>query len=141
LILRDGGPAAAGAIDRAEAELAVSLPADYRAFLAAHDGVRLAGGADRLYAAAELTAAPPPGFPPRLLAIGEAGGGDLIALDGDAVVQWEHETDAVVALATSFGAWFDSLVPLTDADLPEVTVHAASVKRGFLRRMRRQGRL
>jgi SMI1-KNR4 cell-wall len=152
LIARDSGPASAGAIEAAERALGVTLPGDYRAFLAEHDGVRLqdnrldpmrtpTGGADGLYAAAELPGARPPGFPERLVAIGEAGGGDKIALDGDRVVQWEHETDEVIELAPSFRAWFDALVPLTDDDLPEVVVHSAGVKRGFLRRMRRQGRL
>lgn len=152
LIRRDGGPAAASAIDEAESALGVSLPDDYRAFLARHDGVRLddnrleprrtpTGGADALYSTSELTGARPPGFPDRLVPIGEAGGGDQIALDGAKVVQWEHETDDVVELAPSFDAWFGALVPLTDDDLPEFTVEEAGVKRGFLARMRRQGRL
>jgi hypothetical protein len=152
LIRRDGGPAAAGAIDAAEEALGVALPDDYRAFLSEHDGVRLhdnrleprrapTGGADGLYSTSELTGARPPGFPDRLVPIGEAGGGDTIALDGGRVVLWEHETDDVVELAPSFRAWFDALVPLTDDDLPDFTVQEAGVKRGFLRRMRRQGRL
>ena len=152
LIRRDGGPAPAGALEAAEQSLGVTLPHEYRAFLAEHDGVRLhdnrlepprtpAGGADGLYAAAELAGAV--GLPVGMLAIGEAGGGDKIALeiDGGRVYQWEHETDDLVELAPSFSAWFDALVPLTDDDLPEVVVHSAGVKRGFLRKMRRQGRL
>jgi SMI1 / KNR4 family (SUKH-1) len=151
LIRRDGGPAGASALDEAEEALGVSLPDDYRAFLGRHDGVRLednrleprrtpTGGADGLYSTAELTRARPPGFPDRLVPIGEAGGGDKIALDGAKVVLWEHETDDVVELAPSFGAWFDALVPLTDDDLPEFTVEEAGVKRGFLKRMRREGK-
>ena len=152
LIRRDGGPAPAGALEAAEQSLGVTLPHEYRAFLAEHDGVRLhdnrldplrtpTGGADGLYAAAELAGAGR--LPVGMLAIGEAGGGDKIALeiDGGRVYQWEHETDDLVELAPSFSAWFDALVPLTDDDLPEVVVHSAGVKRGFLRKMRRQGRL
>lgn len=152
LIRRDGGPAAPGALDAAEQSLGAALPAEYRAFLAEHDGVRLhdnrldpmrtpTGGADGLYAAAELATSA--GLPDGMLAIGEAGGGDKIALGvGDGRVhQWEHETGDLVELAPSFRAWFDALVPLTDDDLPEVVVHSAGVKRGFLRRMRREGRL
>jgi hypothetical protein len=152
LIDHDGGPAPAGALDAAEESLGVTLPDEYRAFLAEHDGVRLednrleprrtpTGGADGLYAARELRRAKD--LPRNLLPIGEAGGGDKIALalDGGGVYQWEHETGDVVELARSFRTWFDALVPLTDEDLPEVVVHSAGVKRGFLRRMRRQGRI
>jgi hypothetical protein len=168
LIRRDGGPAAPGAIEAAEQALGVQLPDDYRAFLAEHDGARLAanrlepsrmpgGGAQSLYATAELPKRRQEmgeRMPPELMPIADAGG-DLIALgiDGDArghVYQWEHEFEAedppphwdnLTELAPSFRAWYDALVPLTDDDLPEFVVQEASLKRGFLRRMRRQGRL
>jgi cell wall assembly regulator SMI1 len=149
LIHKDGGPAADGALEAAEESLGAALPDDYRAFLAEHDGVRLddnrmdgdhtpSGGADSLFAAKDLRR-----IEDGMVAIGEAGGGDKIALalDSGRVFQWEHETDDATELAPSFRAWFDALVPLTDDDLPDVVVHSAGVKRGFLRRMRRQGRL
>jgi SMI1-KNR4 cell-wall len=169
LIRRDGGPAAEGAIAAAEHELGLELPDDYRAFLAEHDGVRLkdnllkdarrpSGGADGLYASKELATTRDRmrhRMPAEVLPIGDAGGGDFIVLGvgGDArgrVYQWEHELEAedppphwdnVTELAPSFRAWFDGLVPLTDENLPKVVVQSASVKRGFLKRMRREGRL
>jgi hypothetical protein len=169
LIRRDGGPARPGAIEAAEEALGLELPADYRAFLAEHDGVRLddnlldaarrpSGGADRLYAVEDLAKwreKMRDRMPAEVLPIGEAGGGDFIVLGvaGEArgrVYQWEHEFEAedppphwenVIELAPSFRAWFDALVPLTDEHLPDVVVESASVKRGFLRRMRREGRL
>ena len=152
LIHKDGGPAADGALEQAEEALGTALPGDYRAFLAEHDGVRLddnrlegaqapSGGADGLFAARELRRGPD--VPNGMVAIGDAGGGDKIALalDSGKVFRWEHETGEVAELAPSFRAWFDALVPLTDDDLPDVVVHSAGVKRGFLKRMRRQGRI
>lgn len=152
LIRKDGGPAAEGALEAAEETLGAALPDDYRGFLAEHDGVRLddnwlkgakqpSGGADSLFAARDLRSGG--GVPDGMVAIGEAGGGDKIALalDSGRVFQWEHETGNAAELAPSFRAWFDGLVPLTDDDLPEVVVHSAGVKRGFLRRMRREGKL
>jgi hypothetical protein len=169
LIRRDGGPAPAGALEAAEAALGLELPEEYRAFLGEHDGVRLksnvldasrrpSGGADGLYAVKDLAKwrqKMRDRMPAEVLPIGEAGGGDLIVLGvaGDArgrVYQWEHEFEAedppphwenVIELAPSFRAWFDGLVPLTDENLPDFVVESASVKRGFLRRMRREGRL
>jgi SMI1-KNR4 cell-wall len=149
LIYKDGGPAAGGALEAAEESLGAPLPEDYKAFLAEHDGVRLddnrldgaespSGGADSLFAVKDVRR-----LSGALVAIGEAGGGDKIALalDSGRVFQWEHETGDAAPLAPSFRAWFDGLVPLTDDDLPDVVVHSAGVKRGFLGRMRRQGRL
>jgi hypothetical protein len=168
LITRDGGPAADGAIEAAEDALGLELPEDYRTFLREHDGARLSanrlepsrtpgGGARTLYAVAELPkrrAAMRERLPAELMPIADAGG-DLIALGvaGDArgrVYQWEHEFEAedppphwdnLTELARSFRGWYDALVPLTDDDLPDFVVREASIKRGFLRRMRRQGRL
>jgi SMI1-KNR4 cell-wall len=168
LIEREGGPAAPGAIEAAEQALGTTLPDDYRAFIAEHDGARLGsnrlepsrmpgGGARTLYAVSELPKRRDEmrdRVPAELLPIADAGG-DLIVLGtgGDVrgrVYQWEHEFEAedppphwdnLSELAPSFRAWFDALVPLTDDDLPEFTVESASLKRGFLRRMRRQGRL
>ena len=168
LIRRDGGPAPAGAIEAAEQALGIRLPDGYRAFLADHDGARLGanrlepsrspgGGAQTLYAVAELPKRRDKmrdRVPAELLPIADAGG-DLIVLgiEGDVrgrVYQWEHEFEAedppphwdnLTELAPSFRDWYDSLVPLTDDDLPPFVVESASLKRGFLRRMRRQGRL
>jgi hypothetical protein len=141
LIERDGGPAAPGAIEAAEQALGTELPEDYRAFMAEHElPKRRDEMRDRV--------------PAELLPIADAGG-DLIVLGtgGDArghVYQWEHEFEAedppphwdnLTELAPSFREWFSALVPLTDDDLPPFVVESASIKRGFLRRMRRQGRL
>jgi hypothetical protein len=159
LIRRDGGPAAPGAIEEAERALGLELPGDYRSFLAAHDGAGLHPNqaAESLYASGELAGARErmrDRMPDALLPIGEAGGGDKLALGvtGDRrgrVFAWDHELEAeegepagwdnVRELAPSFDAFYGGLSPLTDDDLPEVVVHEASLNRGLFSRLRRRG--
>jgi SMI1-KNR4 cell-wall len=156
MVRRDGGPAGPGAIEGAERALGVELPADYRRFLAEHDGVALhpnKSGADVLHASGELAAVRErmrDRMPDELLPIGETGTGDRIVLDARGRVHlWEHEFEAdegeppgwdnVTELAPSFDAWFGALEPLTDDDLPDVVVHETSLNRGLFSRLRRRG--
>lgn len=111
-------------IQKAEDELGVAFPKDYRNFLLKYDGAvpeenalgdDISVSVDRFISVAELSkrTSGVEGFPKNAWAVAECPSGDFIYIEKSSqyVFFWDHEIDKDRKIASSFGEFLKALKP------------------------------